>query len=232
MCEVTLRENIPGPKIHFTYDAISKIWKLVDLASLEVGWLGEVEQIDDFEYEVYEIHLLEQTVHAAETNLSEEGLVKFFFDDNNLEIVDKIRFWGHSHVNMGVSPSTTDLETISQLQENSFDYFIMGIFNKSRDIHLEIYEEQLILSDLDYEIHYPHTDVTYLEKEFEEKVKEIKPGLFGSKHTKLASTPYTYGDNYELKYDRNRPDEARRGIRSLPASRDKYRSDRLWGDWE
>lgn len=92
--------------------------KIVSVCSLEVGWLytGYTERNGDQLLIYYtDIHVPEQYITGAETDITPKGsaAVLDWAVANNVQFVG----WGHSHVNMGITPSGTDVNTFADLSE-------------------------------------------------------------------------------------------------------------------
>ena len=101
-----------------------KVWKklraYIDACPVEVGGLGTVELIDG-DLVVTDVFLLEQEVDFARTDLDPEAVAGFVTAwirqgrDHNL-----LRFWWHSHGDMGVGWSDTDHATIDRLAAGTY----------------------------------------------------------------------------------------------------------------
>jgi hypothetical protein len=144
----------PLPKIVIAREAYAKMWLYVDIASEEVGWMGTAEQTPDGNFYIDKVFLLKQEVTGVETEMSNEGLSELATEllssgDQGLKDWDNLRFWGHSHVRMGTSPSGTDERTMRMLEEAQHPWFIRGILNKLGRIEftLFLYEENLVVED-------------------------------------------------------------------------------------
>ena len=71
--------------------------------------------------------------------MTTEGLSEFMtktIKEKGMQYYKNIRCWGHSHVNMSVSPSGQDVKQIGEF--NNGEFYIMLIFNKKGDIYSEI----------------------------------------------------------------------------------------------
>ena len=144
----------PMPKIVIAREAYAKMWLYVDIASEEVGWMGTAEQTADGNFFISQVWLLKQEVTGVETEMSNEGLSELATEllnngEQGLKDWDNLRFWGHSHVRMGTSPSGTDQRTMQMLEEAQHPWFIRGILNKLGRIEftLYLYEENLVVED-------------------------------------------------------------------------------------
>lgn len=173
-----LRES---PCVFITHLAYEKMWHYVDIADKEVGWLGSVEVLQSG-YLIEDTFLIKQDVSAATTELSSEGLAEFANEilscPGGEMICEKIRFWGHSHVNMETNPSSQDDAQMEIFAESGHNFFIRGIFNKRGRASFAIYRYDLGIKiiDLPWEIYQPENFSLReeIEAEFAEKVSEAK----------------------------------------------------------
>ncbi len=136
----TQLELLDAPTVYYTPEAWETMWYVINKCEKEVGWLGLVEQDEeDNSYLITEIFIPEQLVHGAETDITAETLGKLA---NYLEIKGKdssqLRYWGHSHVNMGVSPSMPDELQVDDYLEHA-DWFIRSIHNKRGQSKVDVY---------------------------------------------------------------------------------------------
>ncbi|MDP1690150.1 MAG: hypothetical protein Q8L52_03045 [bacterium] len=123
------------PMVLITREAYSRMWHYVDIAPKEVGWLGTVRVTPYGNYLIEEVFLPEQEVSFTETELSGEGQAQLAQDlidtrPDGVEVANRLRFWGHSHVKMGTSPSPEDNKQMTKFRENGCPWFIRGILNK------------------------------------------------------------------------------------------------------
>lgn len=129
--------------IRFSEAAWCKMQMLISSFDSEIGWDGVVKRGEGDTYIVSDILVCPQTVTGAtvQTNQSEYAQwIGSFVDDD--EIFPHLRFQGHSHVNMGVTPSGTDTsgwETLlSQLGDD--DFYLFMIFNKKGEMTVRLYD--------------------------------------------------------------------------------------------
>jgi len=124
--------------VPYVYDVIQHI---VLTQPQEIGWLGLVDKTD-YGYLVTDIYIPEQTVSAAETDIDQDAMAALALeiDDAGLD-PSKLLYWGHSHVNMAVSPSHQDEQQIASFVENN-PYFIRGIYNKEGQAKVDVYDKK------------------------------------------------------------------------------------------
>lgn len=170
-----LRDTVPT--IFVSQRALTKMYYYVDMASTEIGWLGTVSEVEGG-YLIEDTFLVEQTVDMTETEMTIDGLAelgtRLLGEGRDAEYA-KIRLWGHSHVNMGVSPSGTDEQTMVQLKGDDTPWFIRVIANKRGDMKFWVYryDKDLEFHDCAWEVYNP-VDTSLRDEiavEFEAKVK-------------------------------------------------------------
>jgi hypothetical protein len=141
------------PHILFKQEVLDDIHILTDEAAEEISVLGTVRKVGR-NYLVNKVYLPPQTNSATSSKISTDDLAGFSDDivrDYPLQAVDilnAIRFHGHSHVNMNPTPSAADVEQLSLFVESCQDYFIDAIFNKGGRMEITLY-----LYDIGLKIH-------------------------------------------------------------------------------
>jgi len=160
------------PEILISNKAWSKMTQYVKLVDSEIGWLGTVE-IDDNIFTITDVFLVKQEVNKVTCEIDPTALIELYEQriGDGLR-VDDIILWGHSHNNMGVSPSGQDNNQFEEFAENN-KYFIRLIMNKRGEVNIALLdsEKEIIFENLDFEFAYEDSDVDIL-KEIEEKVTE------------------------------------------------------------
>ena len=133
--------------IYFTPEAWNRVTALVTAFDTEVQWHGCVNRLSEDEYEIYDIFVPPHVVTGASVTSDPARYTEWItsLDDNTLA---NLHFHGHSHVNMGCSPSSVDMQyrhdIATQLpipkndEEDSFYIFL--IFNKKGEWSGEIYD--------------------------------------------------------------------------------------------
>lgn len=158
------------PKFFITPLALEKMNVYVQSCSLEIGWIGFIKQQGN-NYTLYDVEIAEQKVNGAECEISTDGLSKLGMDilrqPNGTEKYNEMRFWGHSHVNMGVSPSSQDIYQFKELGKNS-EYFFMMICNKRGDSNLFMRMGNYVFKFLNWSI---KTDISLDVDSIQAKIK-------------------------------------------------------------
>lgn len=151
--------------------AYQKMMYYTKECNTEVGWMGKVTK-EGNTYKVHDVYLVSQEAHGTTCELSPEALVdlstELLMKDEDTEA---IKLWGHSHVNMGTSPSGQDCNTLIDFLNEGNDWFMGVITNKKGEMTFSLYDKckLLAISDLDYEL-----DIANLinEKEIKEEIKQ------------------------------------------------------------
>lgn len=129
--------------LYFTETAWMKMQYLIAVFGSECAWHGVVERHgeDKSEFIVKDILVYPQQVTGA-TVTTDQKEYEDWMNDLDDETFNALKFHGHSHVNMGVTPSSVDNEhqrgIVSQLNDSQF--YIFGIFNKSGSRWLKIFD--------------------------------------------------------------------------------------------
>lgn len=127
-------------KILFTQSVFVKMFELVRQTSTEIGWHGTVERIEGG-FLITDIFCYPQVVSAAKVVTDDLKYAEWMQSLPN-DKFNKLRFHGHSHVNMGVTPSVTDDKyregLLSQLTNDMFYIFL--IVNKKSDFNFIVYD--------------------------------------------------------------------------------------------
>lgn len=134
--------------IEFTPKAWIKMRSLVDSFSSEVQWHGTVMRKNKNTFVVKDILIFPHEATGTTVVSNQEGYEEWL---NNLddETFNACRFHGHSHVNMGVTPSGVDMNYRHNVLDNfglpndTTDlFYIFLITNKRSEISAEIYDLQ------------------------------------------------------------------------------------------
>jgi hypothetical protein len=133
-----------SPRVLISPEAYKHMFLYVEIANKEVGWLGTVSKLPTGDFLIDETFLLEQEVTSTETLLSTEGQNKLVIElmekgDAGIEQTNRLRFWGHSHVRMGTSPSGTDESTMMRFAGEGMPWYVRGIFNKRGRAEFTVY---------------------------------------------------------------------------------------------
>jgi hypothetical protein len=135
--------NETAPEVLFTPSALKWIKAMVECHDGEVGFLGLVNEIGH-SYVITEIfypkHCL---VSSATCEIAPEGEVEIaqkLIDENRVDDVARVRFWGHSHHTMGTSPSAQDDTQAVEKMNNNGAYFIRAICNRDGELSVSFFD--------------------------------------------------------------------------------------------
>ena len=143
-------QQIAEPEIYITPDAYIKMRKLVDDNTTEIGWYGTVTQMPGLNaFVIDDILVYPQTVTGVTCEQDDDRLFEFEMSLTTEQVNHK-RFQGHSHVNMGVTPSGVDEQFYQDLLSQVQDYFIICITNKKNEYTVRFYDiaNNILYTDL------------------------------------------------------------------------------------
>jgi hypothetical protein len=194
---LTRKTKPTPPRVFYTQEVAAMIQYLVEKCTKEVGWLGAVEKIDN-DYLIHRIFIPEQTVSGAETDISRDAMAALY-----MELMDEgfdtgtLIYWGHSHVEMGVSPSNQDETQIGEYLETN-PVFIRSIHNKRGAQKVDVFdtEQGFVFQCVSASVHYALNDATKAELDtaIRDKVKDRMsttsyPGLWDGVYNGRGPVP-------------------------------------------
>jgi len=199
------QQNITEPTIYITPNAYIKMRMLVDKCDKEVGWYGLVNQLPGLEasYIIEDIIVYPQKVTGSTVEQDDDKMFEFEMSLTTEQVNHK-RFHGHSHVNMGTSPSGVDENFYQDLLAQVNDYFIITITNKRNEYTTRFYDVANNILYTDVPIHLIQEDGTLYLDWFEENKTEIKePEILShwSKKTSTKNKQESFFKGYEDKED-------------------------------
>lgn len=133
------------PFVYIADNALNKMFLYVDECKDEIGWLGTATyNAPTHSYTIEDVFLFKQDVHSTTTEITPEGLEQFATEllkqENGIEIWNNIRVWGHSHVNMDISPSGQDDKQMREFGQNGQEWFLRIIANKRGELSVDVYD--------------------------------------------------------------------------------------------
>jgi hypothetical protein len=179
-----LRQINSQPKIVFSRRAWFLCWLYVNICDVEISFMGRVlEKTDDdnkMYYYIDDIFLLKQTCGPAETTIDATALGELIHSLPP-EDFDRIRFWGHSHVNMEVYWSGTDYAAMKQLRGGGTN--IYTVFNKKNQ---------------------HRTCLDYVQGPHDYRIDDIRDVSYDKEHVIDRLTPIidAYAEKYEVDADK------------------------------
>lgn len=195
--------------IHFTEEAWKQMTALIDHFSSEVGWCGVVDREDETHFAITKILVYPQTVTGVTVNTDQAEYSMWLMQQDDF---DNIHMQAHSHVNMAVSPSGTDITDQERMIDSRLlnpvdgDYFIFMIWNKSHNYYAKVvdFENNVVYEKEDIKVTYDgFSCASFLEdakKICKEKTAAAAPYYgynYGKSRTEYSGyTGYTSGQNY------------------------------------
>lgn len=182
-----IEAGVEEPAVYITTDAYQKVMTLIQNFKTEVAWHGLVEHMPGTRsYIIYDVLVFPQEVTGTTAD-GIDGEYEQWLATLPDEQFEKCRSHGHSHVNMGTTPSGTDENYYANLMTQVTDYYITIIVNKKQDYHLRFYDKEnnIVYTDLPLLVCLEDgttTDLWY--DSIKEAVKEPKP-VTAAKQTSL-----------------------------------------------
>ncbi len=172
-----------GYEILIPQEIHDKVMHWVNKSSNEVSGFGKATLTENV-FEIKSVHLLDQEVGGAHTDIDEKAMAKFMYESRN--DAGEYLWWWHSHVNMAVFWSSQDKDTILELGGQGC--VIASVFNKSEEVRSAIAYKYSYKSEISEGTATQFTDeltttigmnvdeseVAKWDKEFADKVKEKK----------------------------------------------------------
>lgn len=129
--------------VFFTHEAWQKMQALIKGFDKEVAWHGLAYRGEEGkdEYYITDILVYPQEVTGATVNTDQEKYQMWLMSHED-DVFNNIRMQGHSHVNMGVTPSGVDNSLYERILEQLDDemFYIFLIYNKKGDKTFKIYD--------------------------------------------------------------------------------------------
>ena len=157
MAKVQIIGEVDTPSINFTRKSIKWIEAIVSEHHQEVGFYCVVERNDNsftITDVFYPKHELATGVTCEIDPAGMQQIMMFLLENGRDDDIQKLKAWGHSHVNMGVSPSGQDDTQAEELAKDNGDFLIRLIANKKGEMGITLYDltRGLKFTDLDYSI--------------------------------------------------------------------------------
>lgn len=138
------KEEVVTNKISLDFDPMAylQMRTLIEENSTECAWQGTVKMTPDRQkFTIKSILVYPQTVTGATVN-TDDALYDAWHQARDDETYNTLRLQGHSHVNMGVTPSGVDKTLYNDMLQTIRDdsYYIFMIVNKKNDVWINIYD--------------------------------------------------------------------------------------------
>lgn len=208
----SLKKDDRFATLFFTTTAWTKMTALVARYTTEVQWHGLVRRLSEDSFEIYDILVPPHEVTGT-TVISDYAPYGKWLDALDDETFNAVKFHGHSHVNMGVSPSSVDskyrMDLVTQLPQpvNGMDvFYIFLIINKKHEWSAEIYDltNNALYSTDDINVHVAFEDGTTLE-DFIQGATKVAVNKPTPAYTPKGGYWHGYQGNTGLVYPHNTP---------------------------
>lgn len=133
------------PTLYISALAYLKMMCYVRDTDTEIAWHGTVQRnIKANWYYIKDVFLYPQKITSVTVDTDQEKYQEWLQNIEDDEIFNNIRFQGHSHVNMGTTPSSTDLTMYNDFLQvlSKSDYYVFAIMNKAGSFTCFIYDLQ------------------------------------------------------------------------------------------
>lgn len=197
--------------IWFTPAAYAKMLSAIMSFESEIAWHGVVDRVPekDNEFLISDIIVYPQLATGVTVEMDEEKYMEMRMQNMNNENYKKLYMQGHSHVNMGTSPSSVDIthqeQILNQTPEDKF--YIFMIWNKKL-------QQTTVIYDLRENTYYESSEIEYriVGEDFKGFLEEAKTNI-RNKYTagsntvtyKAPTTPYSEPQSASKKKEDTKP---------------------------
>lgn len=202
-------------QIYIRAEAKLKQDRLVALCSKEIGWVGSVKPYETPQGKIMvveDIFVPTQVVSSTSVDVEPEDFGIAGLMDRFPESVEFMRYFGHSHVNMGAYFSGTDTGQIDDWRKYGLDWCINHVQNKKGEskTRFDMFEpfhftleipkmEQLVPSSIDKWAR------EMLEEYVTERAPAVQAGFTGGVNRGSKQGDYTsYVDGWRIEYRDNK----------------------------
>jgi len=169
------------PKNKFTISpkALAKLHAYIDNCKIEVGGFGYIDKNNH----IHDVFITKQICSGSETNLDIPDLHQHILKlmDETPELIPQIRFHWHSHVNMDVFWSPTDMKNIGGFNDH---WMLFAVLNKNHEMltKLRVYEPVLMdLDKVDIDVEFDaltKEEIKDIKKELKDKITKETFGMY------------------------------------------------------
>ena len=175
--------NIPEPTVYITTQAYTKMRMLVDKTTTEIGWYGTVTKVPGLTgvYVIEDIIVYPQKVTGATCEQLDDKMFEFEMSLTTDQVNHK-RFHGHSHVNMGTTPSGVDEQFYHDILTQVTDFFIITVTNKRNEYTTRFYDMEHNILFTDVPISVIDDEGLELDLWYEESKKQLEEPIVVNKY--------------------------------------------------
>jgi hypothetical protein len=207
-----IEQGIEKPTVFILSSAYNKMMALIKSSNKELAWYGVATRIKH-NYFIEDILVYPQTVTAATVDADEEKCAKWFMELPD-DIINNLKFQGHSHVGMTASPSGRDTNNWLQFANllKPDEFMLLCIGNNKGDFYWNIYDKAINVFFENKDITMTIVDekgnsiIDWAKESIEKYIEEQKPtytttptGFRGGKIP--SSSVKDFNNNYQIMFD-------------------------------
>lgn len=132
-------DKVETPKIFFTLKAKQKIHAIAQYNESQECALEGIVRHEGNEYIIEDVFAYPQIITSATVSMDDDKYIQWLNDLPD-DIINRKRFQVHSHVNMGVTPSGTDLNCYENYLSVVDDFMIFMIVNRKNEFNIWLYD--------------------------------------------------------------------------------------------
>lgn len=138
-----IEQGIKKPTVFVLASAYIKMMSLIKGSNKELAWYGIATRVNN-NYFIEDILVYPQTVTTATVDADEEKCAKWFMELPD-DVINNLKFQGHSHVGMAASPSGRDTNNWLQFANllKPTEFMILCIGNNKGDFYWNIYDKAI-----------------------------------------------------------------------------------------
>lgn len=138
-----LQQGVEKPTIYVLASAYVKMMSLIKSSNKELAWYGVATRVNN-NYFIEDILVYPQSVTTATVDADEAKCAKWFMELPD-EVINNLKFQGHSHVGMTASPSGRDTNNWQQFANllKPEEFMILCIGNNKGDFYWNIYDKAI-----------------------------------------------------------------------------------------
>lgn len=159
----------------------------------EVAWFHTVVREDNL-FTLTNTFFPEQICSGTHNDMTAHGQYEL------LEFEDKsegnVLCWGHSHVDMPVTPSSLDDATLQEYFDDKYPFYVRLITNKKLVMNISVFTQEFVAHDVPFEVLYPSRKDYWLTQLKEKCQVYIKPW------TTYRSSKYYNPRSYQTKLEK------------------------------
>ena len=187
-------DSVDQPLIVITKQAYDKMYELVQQCNIEIAWHNTVQRKGNT-FTILDTLCYPQTATHVTVESDDESY-PIWQEDLDDDTYNALRMQGHSHVNMGVGPSSTDEDYYDTMLSHVKTFYIFLIMNKRGQVYARIYDytNNYVYENTDIDLAMPEeASYTWAEEQIDMFVTKV------TADKRTLGTPY-FGSNAYQNY--------------------------------